>query len=111
MKKLILSLIFIAFSGGALAQVAIERVPLGSGTPGSEGIENATQWDLDIYHAPQYMPGYPTASAIFPRAVAVFCVAKESGIQCKGYNWVSDMGRAEYLMIRPVMVKEFPAPP
>lgn len=111
MKKIILTLIFLVCSGCTLAQVAIERVPLGSGTPGDQGVENATQWDLDLYHAPQYMPGYPTASTIFPRAVAVFCVAKESGIQCKGYNWVSDMGRAEYLMIRPVMVKEFPAPP
>ena len=106
-----LSLIFSAFSGGVLAQVAIERAALGSGTPGSTGLENAAPWDLDIYHAPQYMPGYPTASTIFPRTIAVFCVEKESLIQCKGYNWVQEMGRAEYLMIRPVMVKELPAPP
>lgn len=111
MKKLILSMIFLACSGWALAQVTIERVPLGSGAPGDQGVENATPWDMDIYHAPQYMPGYPTASTIFPRAVSVFCVTKETGIQCKGYNWTREMGRAEYLMIRPVMVKEFPAPP
>jgi hypothetical protein len=111
MKKLILPLLLLACCGYALAQVAVERVPLGSGTPGAAGVENATPWDLDIYHAPQYMPGYPTAASIFPRAVSVFCVEKEKGIQCKGYHWSREMGRAEYLMIRPVMVKEFPAEP
>lgn len=110
MKKLILSVLLFACSGWALAQVTIDRIPLGSGVPGNEGQENAMQWDMDIYHAPQYMPGYPTASTIFPRVISVSCMEKENGIHCRGYNWVREMGRAEYLMIRPVMVKvkEFP---
>ncbi|MDQ3059232.1 MAG: hypothetical protein M3R45_06850 [Pseudomonadota bacterium] len=108
MRKLILPLIFLACSAGALAEVTIDRVPLGSGVPGNEGVENATRWDRDIYHAPQYMPGYPTAATIFPRAVPVSCVETENGIQCKGYNWSRDMGRAEYLMIRPMLVKNMP---
>lgn len=106
MKKLIFPLIFFVCSDLVLAQVNIERTPLGSGTPGNDGVENAVQWDLDIYHAPQYMPGYPTASTIFPRAISVSCVENEKGISCKGYNWLPEMGRAEYLMIRPIIVKE-----
>ena len=106
MKKLIFPLIFFVCSGMVFAQLKIDRTPLGSGTPGNDGVENAVQWDLDIYHAPQYMPGYPTASTIFPRTITVSCVENENGIRCKGYNWLPEMGRAEYLMIRPIIVKE-----
>jgi hypothetical protein len=98
--------------GWLQAQVAIERVPLGSGTPGmpaNGGTENAVQWDGEIYHAPQYLPGYPTAASIFPRAVPVSCVKQAAGLHCRGYPWLADMGRAEYLMIRPVLVKELPS--
>lgn len=109
MKKPILLLILLCCSGWGLAQVNIDRTPLGSGAPGNEGVENAIEWDLNLYHAPQYMPGYPTAATIFPRAISVLCLQKEAGLHCKGYNWVAEMGRAEYLMIRPVIVKEFPA--
>ena len=108
MKKPILPLILFVFCELAGAQVSIDRTPLGSGTPGNNGVENAIPWDLDIYHAPQYMPGYPTASTIFPKTVSVLCVQNNNGIHCKGYNWHPEMGRAEYLMIRPIIVKEFP---
>jgi len=106
MKKLILPLVMAACSGWAAAQLSIDRTPLGTGTPGNDGVENAIQWDDDIYHAPQYMPGYPTAATIFPRAVSVLCTKNASGIHCKGYNWLPEMGRAEYLMIRPVMTQD-----
>lgn len=109
MNKLILLIISMACSAGAFAQVDIDRIPLGSGVPGNSGVENATQWDMDIYHAPQYMPGYPTASTLFPRAVPVLCVKRDSGLHCKGYNWLPEMGRAEYLMIRPILVDQMPA--
>ncbi|ABM35479.1 hypothetical protein [Polaromonas naphthalenivorans] len=109
MKKPTLLLILIFCSGGVLAQVNIDRIPLGSGTPGNDGVENAVEWDLNLYHAPQYMPGHPTASTIFPRAISVLCMEKETGLHCKGYNWLPEMGRTEYLMIRPMIVKEFPA--
>ena len=110
MKKLILPFILFMGSGGVFAQLSIENVPLGSGTPGNDGVENAIPWDLDIYHAPQYMPGYPTASTIFPRAITVSCVESDNGLRCRGYNWLPEMGRAEYLMIRPVIVKETSLP-
>ncbi len=109
MKKPTLLLILLFYSGWVLAQVNIDRISLGSGTPGNEGVENAIEWDLNLYHAPQYMPGYPTASTIFPRAISVLCMKQQTGLHCKGYNWLAEMGRAEYLMIRPMIVKEFPA--
>lgn len=90
-----------------LAQVSIDRTLLGSGTPGAVGVENATQWDMDLYHAPQYLPGYPTAATIFPRAIGIMCIQTGLGLNCKGYNWSPEMGRAEYLLIRPVIVKDF----
>lgn len=109
MKKLILLLTLYFCTGWVLAEVNIDRISLGSGTPGNDGVENAIKWDLNLYHAPQYMPGYPTASTIFPRAISVLCIQKEADLHCKGYNWLPEMGRAEYLMIRPTIVKEFPA--
>ncbi|MDB5928899.1 MAG: hypothetical protein JWR60_606 [Polaromonas sp.] len=112
MKKFAVLATLLLSCGWLHAQVTIERVPLGSGTPGmaaNGGAENAVQWDLDIYHAPQYMPGYPTAASIFPRAVPVLCVKQAASLHCKGYQWLADMGRTEYLMIRPVLVKEFPS--
>ncbi|MDB5868217.1 MAG: hypothetical protein JWP96_549 [Polaromonas sp.] len=108
MKKLILLMISTACSGWLFAQVDIDRIPLGSGIPGNNGVENATRWDMDIYHAPQYMPGYPTAATLFPRAINVLCVKHENGLRCKGYNWLPEMGRAEYLMIRPILVEQLP---
>ncbi|CAN5537459.1 hypothetical protein BH10PSE16_BH10PSE16_29910 [soil metagenome] len=108
MKKLTLLLMLCFYSGWGLAQVDIDRTPLGSGTPGNDGVENATRWDQDIYHAPQYMPGYPTAATLFPRVVPISCIQNETGIHCKGYHWLAEMGRAEYLMIRPVIVRETP---
>ena len=106
MKKLTLLLFLCSSTAWVLADVNIDRFSLGSGTPGNSGVENAIKWDADVYHAPQYMPGYPTASIIFPRAISVLCVQKGADLLCKGYNWLPEMGRAEYLMIRPIIVKE-----
>ncbi len=108
MKKTVLLLVLSLCSGLVAAQVDIGRMPLGAGTPGIDGQENATPWDTGLYHAPRYMPGYPTAATIFPRAITVLCLQKTDGLHCNGYNWLPEMGRAEYLMIRPVVVKEMP---
>jgi len=110
MKKLILTLALVAATGSVLAQsVSVGREPLGSGQPGATGFENATKWDNNIFHAPQYMPGYPTAAVLYPRVIDVECVRATNGLNCKGYNWLPELGRGEYLMIRPV-VKETPKP-
>lgn len=92
------------------AAVEIERHRLGSGEPGLQGFENATLVINDLYHAPQYLPGYPTAAAIWARVVNVACVRVEAGgLRCNGYNWQPGLGRGEYLFFRPVVV-ESPAP-
>ncbi len=107
MKKLILLAALIGLAGSVLAQeVNVSREASGSGQPGTTGYENAKKWDNDIFHAPQYMPGYPTAAVLYPRIVEVQCKRSGSLLVCKGYNWTPDMGRGEYLMVRPVIVPE-----
>ena len=109
MKKLILIAALIGFAGSVLAQeVTITREELGSGQVNTTGVENATNWDNDIYHTPQYMPGHPTAATLYPRVVDVECTRSPTGLNCKGYHWTPDMGRGEYLMIHPVIAPEPP---
>lgn len=109
MLKLILSLTLVMLAGSAIAQVGIHRVENGSGHPNATGVENADRWDQNIYHAPQYMPGHPTAATLWPRVVDVTCKQIVDKVICDGYNWMPAMGRGEYLMIRPV-VTELPVP-
>ena len=106
MKRLITFTVLSGVMFSALAQVGIMRNELGSGTPGAKGLENAVQWGNDIYHAPQYMPGYPTAAILYPRVVDVECSREVTGLACKGYNWLPELGRGEYLMFRPVVKVE-----
>jgi hypothetical protein len=105
MKKLILTMALAGLAGSVLAQVSVSREELGSGTPGTKGYENAVKWENDIFHAPQYMPGNPTAATIYPRIVDVKCLRVSSAMKCDGYNWLPELGRGEYLMIRPVAVE------
>lgn len=89
----------------------IMRHQLGSGTPGYINFEPATHLGQGIYHAPQYMPGNPTAATIHPRVVEVECDKQATGAyQCNGYNWLPAMGRGEYLYIRPFVKAPAPAP-
>ncbi len=113
MKQFILIAAMLVAVGSASAQgVAVERQPLGSGQPEAVGIEPAIKWDNNIYHAPQYMPGHPTAATLYPRVVDVQCTQAGTILNCKGYNWLPELGRGEYLMIRPTVVKApvVPAP-
>ena len=107
MKKLILAIVAIAISGSVFAQqVNLNRENLGSGSPELKGMENAQKWDNDIYHAPQYLPGFPTASTIWPRVIDVRCEKVGNVLNCDGYHWTPNMGRGEYLMIHPVVKQE-----
>ena len=110
MKKLILAIGLLCSLTTFAQQVTVEREQLGSGQPNATGIENATKWDNDIYHAPQYMSGYPTAATIYPRIVDVKCTKNGDTLNCSGYHWLPEMGRGEYLMIHPV-VQEVVKPP
>ena len=105
MRKLILSLALVVLAGSAMAQVGVHRVENGSGQPNATGIENADKWDQGVYHAPQYMPGYPTAATLWPRVIDVPCTKVSGTIICNGYNWTPDMGRGEYLMIHPMIAE------
>jgi len=107
MKKLILAMALVGLTGSVLAQqVTVGRSELGSGTPGVSGFETASKWDNSIFHAPQYMPGFPTAATLYPRVIDVQCTGTLTVLNCKGYNWLPELGRGEYLMIRPVLAPE-----
>lgn len=84
--------------------VSIERRILGSGQPHAPGFENAVLVLNDIYHAPQYLPGYPTSASIWARVIDVACRREAETLRCTGYNWSPSMGRGEYLYFRPVLV-------
>ena len=105
MKRLIVAAV-VAFATVASAQeVTIKAEAYGSGTPGSNGFENATQVENDIFHAPGYLPAFPTAGTIWPRVVDVPCVRSASGLKCAGFEWTPKMGRGEYLFFRPRIVE------
>lgn len=77
----------------------IERQPFGSGLQNATGTENAQPvGDLGVWHAPQYLPGFPTSATIWPRVVEVPCVNDV----CAGYSITPAMGRGEYLFFRKV---------
>lgn len=97
-------LALVAAHAGA-EQVLIKRVPLGSGTPGKTGYENATPVGNGLYHAPQYTPGHPTAATIWPRVVEVPCTKEGEKLLCEGYHWLPEMGRGEYLYFKPMVAK------
>jgi len=104
MKKIVLTAFLAVSSVLAFSQtVNVTREELGSGTPESKGLENAQKWDNDIFHAPQYMPGFPTAATLWPRIVDVPCDRTPIGLNCDGYHWTPDLGRGEYLMIHPII--------
>lgn len=87
----------------ANSHVVIERSSLGSGSPMQTGYEEATAVYDDLFYAPQYLPGFPTAASIWPRVVDVRCVNEGQMLRCEGYNWLPMMGRGEYLFFRPVV--------
>lgn len=97
--KTMLSLIALLTSTALYAGVEIERVPYGSGVPGLSGNEPAfLVHENNIYFAPQYMPGYPTAAPIWPRVVEVPCKQVQGNLVCENYKWRPEYGRGEYLM-------------
>lgn len=89
-------------------QVEIGRMLLGSGEPGQPGMENATAVYNNVYHAAQYLPGFPTAATIWPRVIEVPCRQVEARLQCDGYNWTPRMGRGEYLYFTPIVLAARP---
>ncbi|MEX8195198.1 hypothetical protein [Comamonas guangdongensis] len=78
--------------------LSIQRQLLGSGQQGAQGEEQAQPvGDYGVWHVPQYLPGYPTAATIWPRAVVVKCKDQH----CEGYVITPQMGPGEYLFFIP----------
>jgi len=84
--------------------VNIANVVNGSGSPGNDTVENAVEVSNGIMHAPQYLPGYPTAATIWPRVIDVPCTQTPTAVVCNGYQWAPSMGRGEYLFFKPHIV-------
>lgn len=83
----------------SMSGVKIERMLFGSGSQEGSGTEKAEAVaDFGVWHAPQYMPGFPTAATIWPRVVDVRCADNT----CAGYLITPEMGRGEYLFFRQV---------
>lgn len=109
----------------AIQLVEIQRLAYGSGSQqfdpaldasASNAFETATPVADGLFHAPQYMPGYPTAAVIFPRVVEVPCYqVQPDALRCKGYYVTPAEGRGEYLFFHPVavnaVVSQVPAAP
>lgn len=109
MKKLIALAALLASTAAFAQNVGIGRVDLGSGVPGQGGHERAQQvLENDIYHAPQYMPGFPTAATIWPRVVEVPCTKLGDTLKCQGYGWQPKYGRGEYLFFKVVLKEPVP---
>lgn len=112
MNKIILITLATLFAGIAQAQVVIKNEELGSGTPNiTNAYSVANVWDAKegLYHAPQYLPGYPTSATIWPRVVDVNCKKGAKLLTCEGYEWTPELGRGEYLLFRTHIV-EAPIP-
>lgn len=121
---LLIAALFVA-SAASAQNVIILNNEYGSGVQGNSGATNAyivsNEIDPTVYHAPQYLPYFPTAATIWPRVIEVPC--REVGqnmVECDTYNWTPDMGRGEYLFFRrnvvvtqqpQVIIKEVKTPP
>jgi hypothetical protein len=112
MKKLFIMAALMASTAVFAADTYLERSVLGVGPNIDDGValENAkivnnTKIENNILHAPQYMPNYPTAAAIWPRVVEIPCTKLPNGdLTCASYNWSPSMGRGEYLFVTPKVV-------
>lgn len=95
-----IAILAIFATGNVSAEIRIQRNVLGSGIQNASiTADVATQvGDYGVYHAPQYMPGFPTAATIWPRVVEVKC----QNDLCEGYENTPALGRGEYLFFKPV---------
>lgn len=105
---LMIGVVFTVGAEDQITAVEIQNHQLGSGSPGLGVAEQAVQIEGEMFHAPQYMPDYPTARVLWPRVVHVDCkrsVSRTSMLTCDGYNWLPELGRGEYLFFIPNIVK------
>jgi hypothetical protein len=101
-------------SAQAITEVLISRQQFGSGVqdlPIEDAVNAFPTADPGIFMVPSYMAGHPTAGTIYPRTVTVECDQRGTTLICDGYSWRPELGRSEYLFIRPVARPKPPAPP
>jgi hypothetical protein len=92
-------------SAQAITEVLISRQQFGSGVqdlPIEDAVNAFPTADPGIFMVPSYMAGHPTAGTIYPRTVTVECDQRGTTLICDGYSWRPELGRSEYLFIRPV---------
>ena len=116
MKSALLAVLLFSTTAFAAPTVIIKNEPLGDGPPDQNvtiGGTIAHYWGDGLYEVPGYMPGYPTASVLWPRVVSVPCVQQSDGVlECKGYE-IQDQQwnhRGEYILFRPHLIPPL-APP
>ncbi|WP_426147251.1 hypothetical protein [Polaromonas sp. DSR2-3-2] len=87
-------------TGTVFGEVKIQRNLMGSGIQNELMTADVATpvGDYGVYHAPQYMPGFPTAATIWPRVIEVKC----QNDLCAGYENTPALGRGEYLFFKPV---------
>jgi hypothetical protein len=111
MKKVLVLCVALLSMSAFADEITIRNMVYGSGTQEAKVESTQAQETYPgsgLYHSSDYMPGYPTASPIFPRVVDVPCTKGDKGITCDGFNWSPSMGRGEYLLLRPLIPKEVP---
>ncbi|MEB0133942.1 hypothetical protein QN362_01210 [Actimicrobium sp. CCC2.4] len=85
--------------------IEVTKMALGSGTPAmsTSGTETARLVGDGLYHVPNYLPGFPTAATIWPRALSLSCEPEsaEDKLTCDGFQVIPALGRGEYIFVRP----------
>lgn len=96
MRKLLILLALAFTSLMASAQLNVQNALLGSG---NDEVLTTKSFEVynDIFHVPQYMPGFPTAATIWPRIVKTKCNWTGNSMYCDAIRHSEYGYRTEYL--------------
>lgn len=95
MRKLFITVLLAVTSLAAGAQHVVENKLLG---PGNFEIGNSSAFKVygDLYHVPQFMPGYPTSATIWPRVIKTKCRFENRTVYCDPVRLSQYGDRSEY---------------
>lgn len=96
MRKLFITVLLAFISLSASAQYVVDNKLLG---PGNFELGSSPAFKVlgDLYHVPQFMPGYPTSATIWPRVTKTKCRFETRTIYCDPVRLTQFGDRAEYL--------------
>lgn len=96
MRKLFITVLLAVTSLAASAQYVVENKLLG---PGNYEIGSSPAFKVlgDLYHVPQFMPGYPTSATIWPRVTKTKCRFENRTVYCDPVRLTQYGDRTEYL--------------